>query len=110
MDYSRRLNLFQIESDRSGLKYPERGFTIIGNYDINENNSYRPREPLKLRELINESRVNWPGIVSIYLYEQLSDQQLEDLSVYSFKNKTTVQWDKIFAPCKKINQHPGLKK
>ncbi len=95
MDFQPRLRIFETELDRKGLPNRKQAYVVIGNFEWTEQNAYRPRDPDKLAGLVDCSRARWPGVVAVYLYQQLDGKQIKALSEGPFRERAVADWKAI---------------
>ena len=79
MDYAQNIDYASTDSVRARLKSPDRLTVIAGNYDLVSNGAV-PRSGRWLVQTMREMTARWPRSgVALYLYNQLSDEQVEAL-------------------------------
>ena len=85
MDYEKEPDFEKHELIRKELKDPAKLIMLLGNYDKNQNGKVVPRDPKILMALTTYAQRKWPGGVGIYLYSQLSTQQINAFASGPFK-------------------------
>lgn len=82
MDYDKSINGTATEAVRSRLKNPDRLTIIAGNYDLVQEGAL-PRSGRWLVDTLQAIASRWPQSgVALYLYNQLSDEQVEALRFF----------------------------
>ncbi|SPP62991.1 glycoside hydrolase family 10 protein [Nitrospira lenta] len=82
MDYDKSINGPGTEAVRSRLKNPDRLTIIAGNYDLVQDGAL-PRSGRWLLDTFHGIASRWPQSgVALYLYNQLSDEQVEALKLF----------------------------
>jgi len=82
MDYDKSINYSGTEAVRSRLKNPDRLTIIAGNYDLVPEGAL-PRSGRWLVDTLQGIASRWPQSgVALYLYNQLSDEQVEALKFF----------------------------
>lgn len=82
MDYDKSVNVAGTEAVRSRLDKPDRLTIIAGNYDLVREGAL-PRSGRWLVDTLDGITSRWPQSgVALYLYNQLSDEQIEALKFF----------------------------
>lgn len=82
MDYDKSINGIGTEAVRSRLNNPDRLTVIAGNYDLVQEGAL-PRSGRWLVDTLHGIASRWPQSgVALYLYNQLSDEQVEALKFF----------------------------
>ena len=80
MDYAKTIDIASTESIRKRLKNPDSLMILAGNYDLVPNGA-QPRSGQWIVDTMNDVGLRWPRSgVAVYLYNQLSDDQVAALS------------------------------
>jgi len=91
MDYRKVPDFDTFQTIRHHLKDPARLIMLLGNYDKKET-AVGPTEANHLARVVEYVQGRWPGRVGIYLYNQLSDAQIEALAQGPFQRPAKPAW------------------
>ena len=91
MEYGRAPDFERLEKVKKDLIVPERLLPLLGNYDRGPGNQIKPRSATFLVELLNYSQRLMPQGANIYIYSQLSDEQVDLLSIF-FRDDAVPLW------------------
>lgn len=92
MDYRERVDYETIDKVRADLKSPDRLIVSFGNYDKRDHRVVR-RSGERVNRYMEFARRKWPGSgAALYLYGQLSDEQVEALARGAFTQPSIPAW------------------
>lgn len=100
-DYRPVLDVMAINETRAQMKNPHAFAIMMGNFETDSNkgkgNGY-PRDARTVSQLVEQARHHWPGVpLGIYLYNQLSDEQIEALALGPFNQTVAPDWSRVRA-------------
>lgn len=93
MDYARDIDVTGTDAVKRELAVPERLVTLFGNYNQLERQPKTPRDGALIAAYAEYAQRKWPGSgMAFYIYELMSDAQVQALRAGPFKEPARPYW------------------